>query len=709
MAEKKTAPGEASLARGQGNETSEQRRPHLGETNDASIIEAKADPVQPKSDRLAAALRYAALGWRVFPIVAKGKRPAGLLVPNGLKDATTDADTIRKWWAAYPQANIGGTPPEGTYVLDLDTYRPGADLDALAARLAALHTPLQRSGGGGVHFVLRGPAPSQAALRKRWGAGIDVKASGKGYAMLAPSVHPETGALYEWGKSPAIAPANSPAWLVEGATTPVPIEDDGSRKSGFIETSPAPLSHHKPADLRESRALLDKLPHWRDDYAEWLRVGMALHHEFGGHPEALALWDEWSQPSSKYDADACAAKWTTFGKGSGTPVTLGSLVYAADTQAATVADGPIRLHHSLGSPPSAPEYMLRSPVWLPDVPEQVMFYGKSDTFKSVAVQGLCVHLAAGVGLDGERTAPRVVVYCAEEAPLLFDNNMHGWDLHFATKLRGDAREHARANLQRGYMQRVAGSLEGLSVARAKELAGAVRKLQRKLNSTARPVVVLDPAAEVMLGDENKTTDMRAFISAGRVLQRECGALVVLVHHEGHGDTGRERGSSTLPAAMYARYQVRRPTPDAYSFELHTRKHKGGAPRTPSRWDVHIVPLMPEAEQAPDAPLTGVVLVHAGEAAPVLTREEVQATTDDHAIAAMCAAYRRSPTIGRPGLLEALGCGASRADRLRAEAVARGLLAAGGGSGRAGYALTDAGRALADTTIADEEDDLLAGP
>ena len=49
------------------------------------------------------ALKYALLGWRVFPCVPREKRP---LTKHGVHDATTDLAEIRKWWESSPDANI---------------------------------------------------------------------------------------------------------------------------------------------------------------------------------------------------------------------------------------------------------------------------------------------------------------------------------------------------------------------------------------------------------------------------------------------------------------------------------------------------------------------------------------------------------------------------------------------------------------------------
>ena len=65
---------------------------------------------------LQAALRYAELGYPVFPCVPGGKAPA---TAHGFLDATTDAGQIEAWWTARPDANIG-MPTAGLLVVDVD-------------------------------------------------------------------------------------------------------------------------------------------------------------------------------------------------------------------------------------------------------------------------------------------------------------------------------------------------------------------------------------------------------------------------------------------------------------------------------------------------------------------------------------------------------------------------------------------------------------
>jgi len=105
------------------------------------------------------ALAYARQGQPVFPCEPGGKRPLGRFAPNGFKDATTDPDTIRRWWLETPDANIAvptGLPTTAT-VLDVDIKpEQGIRGDLAYEGLVALNgelpvTRLQLTPSGGKH------------------------------------------------------------------------------------------------------------------------------------------------------------------------------------------------------------------------------------------------------------------------------------------------------------------------------------------------------------------------------------------------------------------------------------------------------------------------------------------------------------------------------------------------------------------------------
>lgn len=76
---------------------------------------------------------------------------------------------------------------------------------------------------------------------------------------------------------------------------------------------------------QELEHILNALGNHRvDNYHEWVKVGMALHHESEAN---LGLWTGWSSRSSKYKPGQCEEKWKSFAKsGNGKSVGLGTLV-----------------------------------------------------------------------------------------------------------------------------------------------------------------------------------------------------------------------------------------------------------------------------------------------------------------------------------------------------------------------------------------------
>jgi len=266
---------------------------------------------------LDAALAYAARGWPVFPCKPRGKEP---LTPHGFKDATTDEVVIRDWWSRWPDANIGIPTGASTFVvLDVDTRDGGNEtLRELVAQHGELpETPAVLTSGGGTHYYL---APDGVRCCKV-GKGIDLKGAG-GYVIAPPSVHP-TGWTYTWDAED-VPMAAVPGWLAALARP-----GDHERGDGHGRQHRPPVS--VLSELPQAAEALKRLaPERCDDYDSWLRVGMALT-ELGD--AGLALWDEWSQQSAKYEPGACAEKWATLEPGQG--ITLASLYHwAAEDQAA---------------------------------------------------------------------------------------------------------------------------------------------------------------------------------------------------------------------------------------------------------------------------------------------------------------------------------------------------------------------------------------
>jgi len=142
-----------------------------------------------------AARRYAAYGWHIFPLPPREKRP----YPDsrGFHDATHDAETVERWWAETPDANIGLHPgPSGIVVIDLDgpEAKEGAErLGLLAAPTLACTTGRDE---GGQHLYFKHPSFRVGNGRRALPSHIDVRGDA-GYVLLPPSLHP-SGRRYRW-------------------------------------------------------------------------------------------------------------------------------------------------------------------------------------------------------------------------------------------------------------------------------------------------------------------------------------------------------------------------------------------------------------------------------------------------------------------------------------------------------------------------------
>jgi hypothetical protein len=148
-----------------------------------------------------------------------GKHPIASIggkevVPNGLKDATTDGKMIRKWWKLCPNANIG-IRGDKFFALDVDDNDALFFLEDEYEKLP--DTVESISGSGGRHLLFNQPAES--ILGNEEGDlpdGINVRGH-RGYIVVPPSTH-KSGKRYVWEASShpkEVEVADAPDWLLK--------------------------------------------------------------------------------------------------------------------------------------------------------------------------------------------------------------------------------------------------------------------------------------------------------------------------------------------------------------------------------------------------------------------------------------------------------------------------------------------------------------
>jgi hypothetical protein len=165
------------------------------------------------------ALRYAALAWRVFPVVAGDKRP---MYRGWQRDATTDPELIERYWRREPAPSIGVVTGELFDVLDIEAAHIGVLSRWLTARDAVIpETPMARTGRGGVHLYFSADPALGGRDVYLDGRHIGELKSTGGLVVLPPSA---TVSPYTWLVPPFDTDlASAPAWLPELLVRPAGV------------------------------------------------------------------------------------------------------------------------------------------------------------------------------------------------------------------------------------------------------------------------------------------------------------------------------------------------------------------------------------------------------------------------------------------------------------------------------------------------------
>lgn len=269
------------------------------------------------------ALEYAENGWFIFPchekdyfyvkdgkeIMMTEKSPR---VKDGLLEATTNIETIEKWWKRWPDAGIGcNCGMTGIIVVDVDNKHKDKNGFLSLAKIGldfndktSVLTPNR-----GMHIYFKGITDSRQGIFP----GIDIRSEG-GYVLLPPSKLFSNGKCYV-----AISFPRKPEQIDN-------ISEDLEKKFAREEkNAPQENKEYAPVTLELVARILknNAMKKYADEYESWIRIGMSLR-EF--KHEGFKLWKEWSQQSDKYKENECEAKWNSF-KIKNKTVSIGTLLW----------------------------------------------------------------------------------------------------------------------------------------------------------------------------------------------------------------------------------------------------------------------------------------------------------------------------------------------------------------------------------------------
>ncbi|MDY0037964.1 MAG: AAA family ATPase [Zoogloea oleivorans] len=171
-----------------------------------------------------------------------------------------------------------------------------------------------------------------------------------------------------------------------------------------------------------------------------------------------------------------------------------------------------------------------------EMPCTGMVFGASGSGKSFFVLDLAFHVALGRPWLGKAVKEGPVIYVCGEGRHGIPRRLKAWEKHHGVKL------------PKG---RFLVSEQRLSF-EPEIVAEMIQSIDLLAEQIGRPVlVIIDTMARALPGssDENSAKDTNGFFNECDRLQAKYGCSVVVVHHTGHGDGKRARGSSAIRGVL----------------------------------------------------------------------------------------------------------------------------------------------------------------
>lgn len=523
----------------------------------------------------------AAPRWLLWRLEPDPRRPKPLKVPYYLdgtwRRGTMDGPEDQAKFGTYTDACISyardparwtglgfALGPDGTgkhwQGIDLDDTDTRPELAALVDQLPGY---IERSPSGtGVHAV--GYGPGFAPLGSKKEIGIEAYSTGRFFTVTGDAIQ---------GDIEDLAP------FVAG--TLAPLHRQGGNRPQQQANNELPLEHVTEAQVRELRSALNAIS--ADDYSTWIKVGHALKR-LGN--VGRGLWMDWSQTSEKW-RPGDAAKWGTF-RGDQT----GYQAVFAIAQRAGWANPAKRLEGDSASPGQGQQQPAVKPAirFLPardllEQPEplswlirdfllpasQALLFGDPAAGKSLIALAWAACIAVGKDWRGHRVQQGAVIILAGEG-------------HHGIRRRLLAYGLANNCLDELRKAPLFVSDRGAELTDPTNFVALMETLDGIANKSGPPALVVVDTLHRNVGtaDENSAADMATYVKHIDAMIRHYGCAVLTVHHSGHGDKSRSRGSSSIRGAVDAEFcltdkgDVRTltatkvkdaPTPPPLAFEL----------------------------------------------------------------------------------------------------------------------------------------------
>ncbi|HHQ4474302.1 helicase RepA family protein [Aeromonas sp. S41-2] len=188
-------------------------------------------------------------------------------------------------------------------------------------------------------------------------------------------------------------------------------------------------------------------------------------------------------------------------------------------------------------------------------------YGPSGSFKSFLAVSWACHIATGKQWNERKTEAGAVLYVVGEGGVGVPRRIRAWADQY--NQGEDVPNIFRVDMP-VFMA------DQLQVA---ELRLAANQVKSETGLDVKLIVIDTVARCFGGGDENKASDMGAFIAGCDMVKAATGATILLVHHTGKQEANGARGSSAFKAALDAEYLVKREGDKGDSLVLKATKMK----------------------------------------------------------------------------------------------------------------------------------------
>ena len=165
-----------------------------------------------------------------------------------------------------------------------------------------------------------------------------------------------------------------------------------------------------------------------------------------------------------------------------------------------------------------------------------LLYGASGSGKSFVAVDMACSIATGTSWQGQDTEEGAVFYIAGEGHSGFKKRFRAWQQQNNVTLQDKPLFLSQTTI---------GLPDDTNL---HKLTDEIDLLVAETGHKPK-LIILDTLARCLIGDENFAKDIGGFIQSLDTLRLKYGCCVLTVHHTGHTEANRARGSSALKAAM----------------------------------------------------------------------------------------------------------------------------------------------------------------